>query len=172
MAFDPSGQLILSSGSDNLIRIYELESGQLIKTLEGHSMVVLSLAFSPNGKLLASGSDDKTVKIWDTSNWHLLHTLKGENEAIHSAVFIDNNKVFAGGTDKKLLGEFLEYHFDYQGSAKRVVATLWDIQNEEVLQTITQHENDLGIRCDVSSNGKWLVTPSSDRTVKIWGIEK
>ena len=134
-------------------------------------MVVLSLAFSPDGKLLASGSDDKTVKIWDTDNWNLLYTLKGENEAIHSAIFIDNNRVLAGGTDKKVLGEFLEYHFNYQGTIKHIVATLWDIQNEKILQTITQHENDLGTRCDVSSNGKWLATSSSDRTVKLWDIK-
>ncbi|HKK62044.1 MAG TPA: WD40 repeat domain-containing protein, partial [Bacteroidales bacterium] len=169
--FNPSGELLLSSGSDNLIRIYNVETGKLLKTLTGHSMVVLSLAFSPNGKFLASGSDDKTVKIWNTDNWNLLHTLRGENEAIHSAIFIDNNRVLAGGTDKKVLGEFLEYHFNYQGSINHITATLWDIESETILQTITQHKNDLGTRCDVSADGKWLATASSDKTVRLWNIK-
>jgi len=150
VVFNPTGEFLLASGSDNLIRVYEVVSGKLIKTLEGHSQVVLSLDFSPNGKLMASGGDDDTVKIWNTDNWNLLHTLKGENQAIHSVVFIDNNKLVAGGTDKKPLGEFLEYQFDYKGSLKYITATLWDVEKEKVLQTITEHENDLGIGCDVS----------------------
>lgn len=168
--FSPSGEYLLSGSSDNIIRVYEVSTGEIKKSLEGHSMVVLSLDFSPDGKLLASGSDDKTVKIWDTKNWQLLHSLNGDNEAIHSVVFVDNNKVFAGGTDKKLLGEFLEYHFGYQGNKKYTIATLWDIKNEKILQTVSEHNNDLNTLCDVSSDGRWLVTPSSDKTVRLWKI--
>ncbi len=168
--FSPSGEYLLSGASDNIIRIYEVSSGKLITTLDDHSMVVLTLDFSPNGKLLASGSDDKSVKIWDTQSWELLHTLKGENEAIHSVVFVDDNKIFAGGTDKKILGEFLEYHFNYKDQTNRIVGTLWDIQNEKILQTISDHTNDINTTCDVSSDGRWLVTPSSDKTVRVWNI--
>jgi WD40 repeat protein len=131
-------------------------------------MVPLSMDFSPNGALLASGSDDKTVKIWDTKTWELLHTLQGENEAIHSVVFIDNNRVLAGGTDKKILGELLEYHFGFVGYTKPIGATLWDINNEKILQTITTHTNDIGLGMNISSDGNLVATPSQDNTVKIW----
>jgi WD40 repeat protein len=170
VVFNPSGDLLLASGSDHLIRVYEVASGKLHKTLEGHSEVVLSLDFSPDGTLLVSGGDDGTVKIWDTTDWKLLHTLKGENHAIHSVVFIDNDKVLAGGTDKSLLGEFLEYHFGFKGIVQPIIATLWDVNNENILQIITQHDNDLNIGCDVSTDGKWLATPSADKTVKLWEI--
>jgi WD40 repeat protein len=35
-----------------------------LKTLEGHSGWVRSVAFSPDGTKIISGSSDKTVKIW------------------------------------------------------------------------------------------------------------
>jgi tricorn protease-like protein len=170
VVFNPTGELLLSSGSDNAIRVYDVKTGKLLHTILGHSLVPLSMDFSPDGKLLVSAGDDKTVKVWDTSNWSLLHTLKGENEAIHSVVFIDNNRVLAGGTDKSMLGELLEYHLNFKGVVKPIVANLWDVKNEKILQTISDHTDDFGLGMDVSSDGKYIVTPSKDKTVKIWKI--
>ena len=170
VVFNPSGELLASSGSDNSIRIYNIKTGELIKTLTGHLLVPLSMDFSPNGKLLASAGDDKTIKIWDTSNWELLYTLAGENEAIHSVVFVGNDKVLAGGTDKSMLGELLEYHFKFKGFVKPIAATLWDIKKRTILQTISAHSDDVGLGIDISSDGKYIATPSKDKTVKIWSV--
>jgi WD40 repeat protein len=168
--FNPTGELLLASGSDNAIRIYDINSGKLFKTLLGHSEVPLSMGFSPNGKLLASAGDDKTIKIWDTKTWKVLHTLKGENQAIHSVVFLNNNRILSGGTDKKMLGEFLEYHFGFTGFTKPIIATLWDIENETILQTISEHTNYIGLGMDISSDGNLIATPSKDQTIKIWKL--
>ena len=40
----------------------------MIRTFEGHTDWVNSVAFSPDGKLLASGSDDGTIKLWNISD--------------------------------------------------------------------------------------------------------
>jgi WD40 repeat protein len=53
----------LSSGSWKLIKIWNLISGECIKTLKGHTDWVKTLAVLSDNKL-ASGSDDKTIKIW------------------------------------------------------------------------------------------------------------
>ncbi|MEH1961164.1 MAG: serine/threonine protein kinase, partial [Nostoc sp.] len=55
----------LASGSrDQTIKLWNLATGEQIRTLTGHSDWVESVAISPDGKTLVSGSGDRTIKIW------------------------------------------------------------------------------------------------------------
>ena len=62
-------------------------TGKCLKTLEGHSDDVRSVAFSPNGKMIVSGSRDDTVKLWSIVTGECLRTLKGHTNAVYSVAF-------------------------------------------------------------------------------------
>jgi len=55
---------IACGGSNGLVAMLDGETGNYLKTLEGHAMPVRALAFSPDSKLLLTASDDKHVKIY------------------------------------------------------------------------------------------------------------
>jgi WD40 repeat protein len=61
--------LLASASSDETVRIWDVATGMLQQTLEGHNGHVGSVAFSPDSRLLASASTDKTVQLWSTVTW-------------------------------------------------------------------------------------------------------
>ena len=63
MAFSPDGRTLASS-SDS-VRLWDLDTGQVVGNLHGHTDLVQSIAFSPDGQTLATGSADKTVRLWN-----------------------------------------------------------------------------------------------------------
>ena len=63
-AFSPDGRFA-AHGHDQVIKVWDVPTGQDRLELIGHTAAVRSLAFSPNGKLLISGGSDGAVRIWN-----------------------------------------------------------------------------------------------------------
>jgi WD40 repeat protein len=47
------------------LKVWDLESGHALRTLEGHSSYVSAVAVTADGKRAVSASGDKTLKVWD-----------------------------------------------------------------------------------------------------------
>lgn len=98
IVFTQNGLLLASCHDDCTIRLWSYESGDLIKTLEGHSSWVNEVAFSPNEKTLVSGSSDQTLRLW-TIEGECLEVLEGHQGSISSVVFHPNGEVIASGSE-------------------------------------------------------------------------
>jgi WD domain, G-beta repeat len=85
--YSPDGRQLATAGADNSIKLWDSTSGQLLRTLEGHSKFVLGLAFTPDGSRLASSSHDTTVRIWDPAADLELLTLRGHSHEVYAVAF-------------------------------------------------------------------------------------
>ncbi len=82
VAFSPDGRRLLSGSDDNTLRLWDAESGQNLRTLQGHEACVQSVAFSPDGRRLLSGSDDKTLRLWDAESGRCLRVTSSRGVSI------------------------------------------------------------------------------------------
>ncbi len=60
------------------MRLWDISTGQCLKTLYGHSDRVWSVVFSPDGQILASAGQDEMIKLWDVATGECLNTLRSE----------------------------------------------------------------------------------------------
>ncbi len=68
VAFSPDGRTLASGAADGAIILWDVATGERLRTLQGHADMVLNVAFSPDGRTLASASEDGTIILWDVSD--------------------------------------------------------------------------------------------------------
>ena len=114
---------VVSSSSDKSIKIWDLASAKLVRTLHGHSAEVWPLTVSGDGRWLVSGGWDYLIKVWDLDTGECVRNLTG-----HS-FFLMSLAVSSGGGDGELLAS---------GTADRVIK-VWHLASGECLRTLKAH---------------------------------
>ena len=191
IAFSPDGQTFASGSEDETIKIWDVRTRKLLRTLSGHSGHVWSIAISPSGQTLASSSGDKTIKIWNLQTGKLLHILTAHSRSVWSVAFSPNGQSLAAGNfdgiitvwhlgSKSLLHTLSGHsgsnrsvtfspdgHLLTSGSGKTI--KIWNFRTGELLRTLSGHTSQV-FSVAISPSGQTLVSGSEDKTIKIWNL--
>ncbi|MDZ4762920.1 MAG: TIR domain-containing protein [Chloroflexota bacterium] len=87
LALSHDGRMLLSGAADGSVRLWDTQSGLLIRAFSGHSLAVTALAFAPDRIMFASGSFDMTVRVWEIATGEMVRTLSGHTAPINAVVF-------------------------------------------------------------------------------------
>ena len=80
-AFRPDSDQIAVASADSLIRIYNVETMQLVRTIASHADWVSDIAWSDDGSRLVSGSRDKSAKVFDALSGDMVASYLGHGAA-------------------------------------------------------------------------------------------
>ena len=153
VAITPDGKTIISDSGNktNNIHLWDVKTGQLLKTLFRHQSYISTLAVSSDGKILVSGSADQTIKIWDLNTGKLIRKLPDNlHYGVESvAISPDSQIIVSGGRDRTI--------------------KVWNLNTGELLRTLTDHTMAVN-SVAISADGQTIVSASSDQTIKVWNL--
>jgi WD40 repeat protein len=190
VAMTPDGQYAVSASADRALKVWDLESGRQLRTLDDH---ISAVAMSADGRRAISGSPDTTLKVWDLETGRRTHTLAGHDGAVTGvSVAADWRRAVSASHDGTLKMWDLETGRELRTIARNVeglccvavsldgrravsgsqnnTLKVWDLEAGRELCTLKGHANTVaGVA--VSSNGRRAASSSFDRTVRLWDLE-
>lgn len=159
LRFSPDGAQLASSAADKTVRLWDVASGELVRSLEGHTHHVLGVDWHANGQTLATASADQTVKVWNVETGGQRRTIGGIPKEVTSIRYLGDSSQFAlacadgqvrlyNGDDGKLVramqvAEDFLYVVDVTADGKRLavggqtgVVQVWDVTDGQMKHEI------------------------------------
>ncbi|KAL3280921.1 hypothetical protein HHI36_004148 [Cryptolaemus montrouzieri] len=133
---------------DLMVRIMNERTGEVSRTLAGHSGPVYSVSFSPDRTLLLSCSEDATIRLWSLQIWTCLVVYKGHLFPIWDVKFSPLGYYFATASHDR-------------------TARLWATDHYSPLRLFAGHFSDVDC-VQFHPNSNYVATGSSDRRVCLW----
>ena len=125
------------------MRLWNVDTGENIRTLNGHTDCVMSVSFSPDGKYICSGSDDKTVRLWNVDTGKHVRTLNGHTNNVWSVSFSPDGKYICSGSFDKTVrlwnvGEIIK-------KEEKIIEEkiIEEKEKKETLETYFREENNI-----------------------------
>ena len=93
------GRPLITGMHSTAPQLWDVVTGKLVGTLEGHTGGVTAAAWSRDGKILATASSDKSVRLWDVAG-KPIRTLSGHEGPVLCVAWADGKTLASGSSDK------------------------------------------------------------------------
>ena len=154
LAISPDGKTIVSGGDEKVARVWNATNGTERFQLAASTTTVEGVAISPDGKWIATtGRNPNAIKLWNVKDGKLMRTLSTHRKRLYRVVFSPDSKTI--------------YY-----SAENIIFVA-DVATGEQLRDIGSFGHKGAVNAiDMSDDGQWLLSASSDGTIRRWDLSK
>jgi WD40 repeat protein len=97
--FNPVTGSLVSAGVSGVVKIWDVETGDVRREIEAHDKAIMTVAVTMDGKTLITGSKDNSVGIWNIDSGDLVTRLLGHTKQVNSVAVNSNATLLASGSD-------------------------------------------------------------------------
>jgi WD40 repeat protein/transcriptional regulator with XRE-family HTH domain len=150
VSFSPDGKYALTGSQDGKARLWDVDSGHVVRDFAGHKGGVAAVAYSPDGRYVLSGGNDGMALLWEVGTGRQVGLFAGDGGGggITSVAFAPDGRS------------------GLRADADRT-ARQWDLKTGQELRTFRGH-TDLVSDATFSSDGQFVLTASFDKTARVW----
>src|SRR5262249_21253308 len=139
-----------SGGGDQVVKLWNVQARNELRSLRGHADWISSVAFSKDGLLLVSASVDRTVKLFELQKEEGAAALGHTRKIRAVTVSADGKWLATGGADR--------------------LVKVWNLATGTEKWTFLGHTDEIQSLA-ISPDGKWLVSGALDGHMKVWDLE-
>ncbi len=103
--------LMIQPEEDNTLRIWDVETGKLVREMRGHTHTISSIAYAPNGRRAVTASFDRSVRVWDVETGKEVARVDGEGWCTEAAFSFDGTLILVSGGAEKNFEESKWYEY-------------------------------------------------------------
>jgi WD40 repeat protein len=151
LAFSPDSRTLASGGADQVVRLWDVATGELVRTLPANTnRGVYHLAWDHAGSTLFSGGDDGNILGFEPLTGDRRVVLRGHAQYVYClALSPDGRMLASAGGDSRIL--------------------LWNLATAQLTRELRGH-NTAVYGLAFSPDGRRLASASWDNTVRIWDV--
>ena len=188
---------VVSGSYDGTLRVWDLETGEILRTLEGNLARGVNVIAVVDGRRAIAGSNDGALQVWDLETGKTLCTPRRHGHWVIAVTVVDAHRALSSSADGTLRVWDLETgktlrtlrrDWSWQREsywvnamevvdARRAVAglgsgtlRLWDLETGKTLRTLERHSEEL-VTAIAVVNGRRAVAGSNNGMLRVWDLE-
>ena len=152
VVFSPNGEIVASGSKDQTVKLWNAQTGELLRTFTAHRGEQNSIAFSHDGKTLAINTNDNSVALYDPSTGKLVRSIASSEIRGRLAFSPDDQLLITKSTTEK-------------GNLR-----LWETQTGKLSKVFTGHTGSI-TSIVYSPDGKLIASIADDKALKLWDAQ-